>query len=396
VHLRSRRTRQRCEIRGRQATPSVRREPAGGFNVRGGWAGVRESVDRTSVVDGGCQGRDSRRRRPSKMERVTASWVRPKIGGLPRGPARPLAPVSAAARRPSASLRTDYRKMEQDHDRNGVLPRKLQRDSFRGRRRPEPNETADSGRWGAYSSRKIVDRFPAHRNRPRKFLPNVRGGRCDALRGCQQQGRATSVGTGPIHEDPRCRALNEECDDRSGPVVRKRSIARGRRKRHLSSAISRKRRDGGVPSQRETHRKSGSPDRTAPSTPPPDVAQGSKPLPGPPQKAKIGRKSAADRRRKRSRRRPKTGIAKGRRGKRPTSKRRGGGPHWAPGRKIPNFGPHKQRQYIRIIGTPAAARNVVTGPADVTRESKANLARFVEGPRSTPPITDAAKGSNGR
>jgi hypothetical protein len=39
---------------------------------------------------------------------------------------------------PSASLRTDYRKMEQDRDRNGVLPRKLQRNSFRRRRRPEP------------------------------------------------------------------------------------------------------------------------------------------------------------------------------------------------------------------------------------------------------------------
>jgi hypothetical protein len=43
-----------------------------------------------------------------------------------------------------------------------------------------------------------------------------------------------------------------------------------------------KRGAGGVPSQRETHRKSGSPDRTAPSTPPPDVAQGSKPTSGPP------------------------------------------------------------------------------------------------------------------
>jgi hypothetical protein len=95
VHLRSHRTRQRCEIRGRQATPSVRRERVGGFDVRGGWAGVRVSVDRTSVVDGGCRGRDSRRRRPSKRERLTACSVRPKIGRLPRGPARPLAPASA-------------------------------------------------------------------------------------------------------------------------------------------------------------------------------------------------------------------------------------------------------------------------------------------------------------
>jgi hypothetical protein len=64
--------------------------------------------------------------------------VRPKIGRLPRGPVRPLAPASAAARRRSASLRTDYRKMEQDHDRNGVLPRKLHRYCSRRRRRPEP------------------------------------------------------------------------------------------------------------------------------------------------------------------------------------------------------------------------------------------------------------------
>jgi hypothetical protein len=83
--------------------------------MRGGWAGVRESVDRTSVVDDGCRGRDSRRRRPYKRERVTAGSVRPEIGSLPRGPARPLAPASAAARQPSASLRTDYRKMEKDH-----------------------------------------------------------------------------------------------------------------------------------------------------------------------------------------------------------------------------------------------------------------------------------------
>jgi hypothetical protein len=99
----------------RSASDAERPEGAsGGFNVRGGWAGVRVSVDRTSVVDGGCRGRDSRRRRPCKRERFTARSVRPKIGRLPRGPALPLAPASAAARRPSASLRTDYRKMEKD------------------------------------------------------------------------------------------------------------------------------------------------------------------------------------------------------------------------------------------------------------------------------------------
>jgi hypothetical protein len=151
------------------------------------------------------------------------------------------------------------------------------------------------------------------------------------------------VGTGPIHEDPGCRALNEECEDRSGPVVRKRSIARGRRKRHLSSAISRKRRDGGVPSQRETHRKSGSPDRTAPSTPPPDVAQGSKPLPGPRRKRKSAEKAPridgesvrGVARRRKSRR---DGAANGRH-----RNAGAGGPAGPPPAKIPNFRPHKHR-----------------------------------------------------
>jgi hypothetical protein len=162
MHLRSRRTRQRCEIRGRQATPSVRRQLAGGFDVRGGWAGVRESVDRTSVVDGGCRGRDSRRRRPSKRERFTARSVRPRIGRLPRGPTLPLAPASAATRRPSASLRTDYRKMEQDRDRNGVLPRKLRRGNFRRRRRPQTKR--DGLLWTP--GRKIGGRRPSNGRSP--------------------------------------------------------------------------------------------------------------------------------------------------------------------------------------------------------------------------------------
>jgi hypothetical protein len=148
MHLRSRRTRQRCEIRGRRATPSVRRQLAGGFDVRGGWAGVRESVDRTSVVDGGCRGRDSRRRRPSKGERFTARSVRPRIGRLPRGPTLPLAPASAATRRPSASLRTDYRKMEQDRDRNVCSRGNCAAATFRDVAAHKGNETAPSGqRW---------------------------------------------------------------------------------------------------------------------------------------------------------------------------------------------------------------------------------------------------------
>jgi hypothetical protein len=147
----------------RSASDAERPEGAsGGFNVRGGWAGVRVSVDRASVVDGGCRGRDSRRRRPSKRERLTACSVRPKIGHLPRGPARPVAPASAAARRPSASLRTDYRKMERDRDRNRVLPRKPHRDSFRRRRRPQKER--DGPLWTP--GRKIGGRRPSKGRSP--------------------------------------------------------------------------------------------------------------------------------------------------------------------------------------------------------------------------------------
>jgi hypothetical protein len=85
----------------------------GGFHIPGGRVGVLLQVERISVVDGGCRCRDSRRRRPSKGNGY-GSFSAAEIGRLPRGPARPLAPASAAARRPSASLRTDYRKMEKD------------------------------------------------------------------------------------------------------------------------------------------------------------------------------------------------------------------------------------------------------------------------------------------
>jgi hypothetical protein len=84
-------------------------------------------------------------------------------------------------------------------------------------------------------------------------------------------------------------------------------------------------------------------------------------FPGPPQKAKIGRKSAADRRRKGSRRRPQAGIAKGRRCKRPTSKRRGGGPGRAPRpQKFRIFGPNKQRE--KTVITRHARRSSQSAP----------------------------------
>jgi hypothetical protein len=207
------------------------------------------------------------------------------------------------------------------------------------------------------------------------------------------------VGTSPIHKDPGCRAPNERCDNLSGPVVRKSTIRENAF--HLSSAISRKRRAGGVPSQRETHRKSGSPDRTAPSTPPPDVAQGSKRTSGPPAESenrpknrrgstgKARAASPADGNREGTARQT-TDIETPGRGARP-------GP---PPAKIQNFGPQKQRQKTVITGTPAAARNRrrrAHRRRQRTERTDSQPRRCVaEGPRSTPPTTDAEKGSNGR
>jgi hypothetical protein len=135
------------------------------------------------------------------------------------------------------------------------------------------------------------------------------------------------VGTSPIHKDPGCRAPNERCDNLSGPVVRKSTIRENVtfRARYLENGAPEACRVKGRPMGsrgRPIERRRRLRPRTSP--------KGRNPIPGPPQKAKIGLKCAADRRRKRSQRRPETGIAKGRRGKRPTSKRRGGGPRWAP------------------------------------------------------------------
>jgi hypothetical protein len=138
------------------------------------------------------------------------------------------------------------------------------------------------------------------------------------------------VGTSPIHKDPGCRAPNERCDNLSGPVVRKSSIRenvafRTFRARYLENGAPEAFRVNGRPIEsrgRPIERRRRLRPRTSP--------KGRNALPGPPQKAKIGRKIAADRRGKGARRRPQTGIAKGRRGKRPTSKRRGGGPGRAP------------------------------------------------------------------
>jgi hypothetical protein len=149
VHLRSHRTRQRCEIRCRQATPSVRRVRAGGFDVRGGWAGVRESVDRTSVVDGGCRGRDSRHRRPSKRERVTAHSVRPKIGRLPRG--RALRSLRQAPRPagPPPLFAPTTEKWNKTAIETVCSRGNCSATTFRDVAAHKRNETAPSGRRGA-------------------------------------------------------------------------------------------------------------------------------------------------------------------------------------------------------------------------------------------------------
>jgi hypothetical protein len=62
-----------------------------------------------AVVAAGTAGIDDRVR-----EWVTAYSVRSAIGCLPRGRVGPLAPALGTARRPTASFRTDYRKLEQD------------------------------------------------------------------------------------------------------------------------------------------------------------------------------------------------------------------------------------------------------------------------------------------
>jgi hypothetical protein len=91
-----------------------------------------------AVVDGGCRCRDSRHRRPSSRHRRTElrliQYGRRSAACRAGQPARSLRQLGTA-RRPTASLRTDYRKMEKDHRRNGMLPRKLQRDHFRRRLR---------------------------------------------------------------------------------------------------------------------------------------------------------------------------------------------------------------------------------------------------------------------
>jgi hypothetical protein len=211
-------------------------------------------------------------------------------------------------------------------------------------------QTADRPRRqaGTRCKRRASSR-PFQRHLDRRFYPPTKNSTAEKptknrpfsaekspLRRCQQQGRATSVGTSPIHKDPGCRAPNERCDNRSGPVVRKSTMeARENvtfRARYLENGATEAFRVRGRPIEsrgRPIERRRRLRPRTSP--------KGRNPIPGPPQKAKIGRKIAADRRRKGARRRPRAGIAKGRRGKRPTSKRRGGGPGGPPARKNSKF-----------------------------------------------------------
>jgi hypothetical protein len=103
----------------------------------------------TAAVGAGTADVDDR----VKGERFTACSVRPQIGRLPRGPARSLAPALAATRRPSASLRTDYRKMEQDRRWKSACSRGIcTATAFGDVAARNRNETADSGRRGAKSA----------------------------------------------------------------------------------------------------------------------------------------------------------------------------------------------------------------------------------------------------
>jgi hypothetical protein len=104
----------------------------------------------------------------------------------------------------------------------------------------------------------------------------------------------------------------------------------------------------GVPSQRETNRKSGSPDQTAPSTPPPDVAERSKPLSGPTKSENLP-KSRQESTANGFAVRPKTGIAKGTRGGQPESKYRAGAAGFP---RPPKF----SAKYIGILRTTAAGK----------------------------------------
>jgi hypothetical protein len=164
---------------------------------------------------------------------------------------------------------------------------------------------------------------------------------------------------------------------------------------NLSSALSRKRRTGGVPSQRETDRKSGSPDRTAPSTPPPDVPQGSKRISGPPAESENRPKNRRGSTRKARAASPADGNREGTARQTADIETPGRG---APGppRKFKISGGRNSGNRPSLQARPSQRGNAVTGPADVTRESTSNPARVVEGPQSTPPTADAAKGSNGR
>jgi hypothetical protein len=138
------------------------------------------------------------------------------------------------------------------------------------------------------------------------------------------------VGTSPIHKDPGCRAPNERCDNPSGPVVRKSTIRenvtfRTFRARYLENGATHAFRVKGRPIEsrgRPIERRRRLRPRTSP--------KGRNPFPGPSAESENRPKNRRGSTGKRARRRPRTGIAKGRRGKRPTSKRRGGGPGRAP------------------------------------------------------------------
>jgi hypothetical protein len=97
---------------------------------------VEQRWSSMAAVAAGTAGIDDR----DKVNCGSIGWAGDR---LLRGPVRrPLAPTRATARRATASLRADYRKMEQDRCKNCLLPQKKARQR---KDVDERNETAASG-----------------------------------------------------------------------------------------------------------------------------------------------------------------------------------------------------------------------------------------------------------
>jgi hypothetical protein len=202
------------------------------------------------------------------------------------------------------------------------------------------------------------------------------------------------VGTSPIHKDPGCRAPNERCDNRSGPVVRKSSIRENVtfRARYLENGASEAFRVNERPIEsrgRPIERRRRLRPRTSP--------KGRNAFPGPRRKRKSAEKSPRiDGERAR-------GVARRRKSRRDgaaNDRHRNagaGGPAGPPARKNSKIlaaeTAVKDRNY-RHARRSSVARS--QGPPTSPESRRRTQHVVVEGPRSTPPTADDAKGSNGR